>query len=110
MRPSVLYTHELEPITIIDIPEWAWPRLKRGETLRLTLPIKFSFHPVDDGAVSNTVDITGEMIRRNGVDAMMLFTRDEEGALALKASFLAGQQRELRERAARLAGSIRWME
>ena len=41
------------------------------------------------------VDIYAERLRRRDGETLMLFTNDEENALLLKSTFLAGQQSEI---------------
>lgn len=98
---AVLYTHALEPITVVDIPMWLWDRLWSGQTIRLAVPEapKFvhSYNPPIDYNI-RIVEIFGERIRRREHEALMLFTADEENALRLQADFLAGQRGEVQRR------------
>lgn len=103
---AVLYTHDLEPITVLDVPVWAWARLRKGEPIRFHViePVRFHLRnpqQVEDAVTRmplRTVEVTGEVLRRRGAETMMLFTRDEESALLLKADFLPGQRREQQTR------------
>jgi hypothetical protein len=98
---AVLYTHQLEPITVVDIPMWLWERLAQGQTIRLAVMESPSLVPTDsppDYRPLKMVEIFGERIRRRGHETLMLFTADEENAMLLKAEFLPGQRGELRDR------------
>ena len=99
----VLYADDMEPITVIDLPEMAEGYLNKRGMVRLAvmLPPTLSvlaaqYPPERDGM--KTVEIFAERIVRRGREHMMLFTRDEESALLLKCAFLPGQQAGLQER------------
>lgn len=110
MRPAVLYSDDLEPITIVDLPEWAWDRLSAGEYLVLPVPepSRFAVHQNTPPLLEHprVVQIYGEMFERRGVRSMMIFVNDEENALALRSSLLPGQRADAqrRERTAYFAG------
>jgi hypothetical protein len=94
----VLYTNDMEPITVIDLSETAARYLKLYNHVRLPVMERIPFTPFSGGDIPmsyKTVDIYAELLRRNGVETLMLFTNDEENALLLKSTFLAGQQREV---------------
>lgn len=98
---AVLYTHQLEPITVVDIPLWLWDRLARGEWVVLAVMERVRFGPnmVDvTTPAPRRVEIFGERLIRREHETLMLFTADEENALMLKAEFLPGQRGELRDR------------
>lgn len=96
---AVLYTQQLEPITVVDIPMWAWERLWKGDAIQLAAQVQYRPWQGDDvTAVLPVVAITGERIERNGHRALMLFTSDEQHALMLRADFLPGQRGELKNR------------
>jgi hypothetical protein len=107
---AVLYTHDMEPITVVDLQPWVWDRLKEGGHVNVYVKEPFRLWSKDDYAPQKprVVTITGELFRRRGVDAMMLFTHDEESALMLKASFLPGQRgtQQAREREAFANGFV----
>lgn len=113
---AVLYTHQLEPITVVDIPMWLWDRLGRGEVIRLAVQEPISFLPASTPppAESRTrvVSIFGEKFRRREHEALMLFTADEENALLLQAEFLPGQRGEVRnlERSAFAGGFLKALQ
>ena len=100
----VLYADDMEPITVIDLPEFAERYLAERGMVRLAvqMPMMLSFlmaqqaPGIEDGL--RTVTIFSERLMRHGREHMMLFTRDEESALLLKCAFLPGQQAGLQER------------
>ena len=102
---AVLYTHDLEPITVLQLQPWAVEYLQRHRSVRLAVTPPLPDFPVeplptDMTCVVRTVTITADWLFKDGHRTMMLFTRDEESALLLRAAFLPGQTRELREREA----------
>ena len=113
---AVLYTHQLEPITVIDIPMWLWDRLGRGEVIRLAVQEPISFLPASAPPPAEirtrVVSIFGEKFRRREHEALMLFTADEENALLLLAEFLPGQRGEVqnRERSAFAGGFLKALQ
>lgn len=98
---AVIYTHQLEPITVVDIPMWLWERLMRGDFVRLAVtemvPVA-SLHAPPSYEKTRVVEIFGDRLRRGKYESLMLFTSDEENALLLKADFLPGQRGELRSK------------
>lgn len=100
---AVLYTHDFEPITVIDLPMEYWNMLRRGHVIDLAVirPFRikdYKAEPETIYAPADTVRITSSFLVRDGVVTMMLFTEDEELALLLPPEFLPGQQRELKRR------------
>lgn len=104
MTTAVLYTTDLQPITVIDLKPWAWERLARGERINLVVIEKLTFHditapqPQQCSHTGRRVTIFGDRMRRGKHETLMLFTDDEESALLLQAEFLPGQRREAQER------------
>jgi hypothetical protein len=100
----VLYADDMEPITVIDLPEFAEGYITKHGMVRLAVQMP----PMLSALMANqapsftdglrTVTIFGERFIRHGREQMMLFTRDEESALLLKCAFLPGQQSELQQR------------
>ncbi len=99
----VLYADDMEPITVIDLPTMAERYLSERGMVRLAvrLPPMLSVLAAKQAPRFDdckTVTIFCERFIRNGHEHMMLFTRDEEGALLLKCAFLPGQQAGIQER------------
>lgn len=103
MIPAVLYTEAMEPITVVELPEAAYYYIERNGYVRI---------PVTEPLVSydpephiykplRCVEIWSERFIRKGHEHRFLFTRDDENALLLRAAFLPGQRRGMREREAR---------
>ena len=99
----VLYTEDFEPITVIDLPEFAAQYLEMYGRVSLSVPTKpmcipcySKIVPMEDVGIMR-VDITAEKIRFHNNEHLMLFTKSEEAALLLKSSFLPGQRSELQE-------------
>jgi hypothetical protein len=92
----------MEPITILELSSWAYDYLEKRGRVYLAVPPTIRFTPpteIDlEACRISQVCITAEILSRNGVRHMMLFTHDEEPALLLKAAFLPGQLGTLRER------------
>lgn len=109
---AVLYTYDLEPITVIELPISLWELLWLGRPIRLHVVEPVSFEKWQEGThfePLKIVEIFGEKIIRRGKQGLMLFADNEEWALRLKASFLPGQYFELqsRERGAYISGVLR---
>jgi len=109
MTAAVIYTRDLEPITIIEVPMWAWERFKRGEHVMFRVPEKLTLEHMrgmlaDLKMPRRIVAITAERLRVGNAESLMLFASDE--ALGLEATFLPGQRGEVqrRERRAYCAG------
>jgi len=99
---AVLYTHDLEPITVIDLWPEAWKRLARGGTWNIPvfMPLKcFSAMPSDPVRLDPIpiVTITAERIVKGEHETLLLFTHQEEAALMVKAAFLPGQSNSMRD-------------
>lgn len=99
----VLYTEDMEPITVIELTEMARQYLDKYGRVRLAvyLPPMLSYISIQQNPAYatniKTVDIYAEKLIRKGISSMMLFTGDEENALLLKSVFLPGQQSALNE-------------
>jgi hypothetical protein len=106
---AVIYTEDLLPITIIDLPPWAIEMLKAHQFIELPVLEKLSsiFHPDSEvkAVKIKRVLIRAERFRkpcnpyRPGEynEALMLFTKDEESAMKVRAAFLPGQEVFLRD-------------
>jgi len=103
----VLYTHDFEPITVIDLRPWAQEFLERERHVVLQvipkidpLPLLPYDAPIPDAkCVIHQVRLSAEWFTRHttGRRHMVVFTRDEVAAMRLKSAFLPGQRHELRE-------------
>lgn len=108
----VLYEDQtMEPITVIHLPSWMTQRLVSGQQLRIpmirTIGREDPFGPI--GPVPKTsVTIWFERFVRHGRSHWFAFTAEGEDALLCRATFLAGQTREVqaRERAAFMKGLL----
>jgi hypothetical protein len=99
---AVLYAHDMEPITVLELGGCKWEYLKEHGCLRLavfTTPATTTHdgRPLPSLSGCRSVLITAEWLNRRGHEIMMLFTCNEEDAMLLKAAFLPGQRSELRE-------------
>jgi hypothetical protein len=107
---AVLYTQDMQPITVIRLQPFLWDRLWRGEKVRMHVMPPMKMATVHDhlNIKLRTVTIYGEKLCRRQAETLMLFTDDETDALLLKADFLQGQRREQqhRERTAYANGII----
>jgi len=99
---SVLYTYDMEPITVIQLRPGTveflarhghvtlavHPQMSTSYLYNCSAPAELKFH---------RVTIAAEVLRLRDKKHLMLFTHDEESALLLKSAFLPGQQREVQE-------------
>ena len=103
---AVLYAHDMEPITVLQLSDAAHNHL--GSHGQVTIPVMgpVQLFRIDESpsAQFRTVRITAEVLRKGDKKHMMLFTHDEESALLLKSAFLPGQQRAVQDREARAFG------
>lgn len=95
MKRVVLYATDFEPITVINLQDWAWQYLYRygcvnlevfdepATSIRAEAPTNYQF---------SRVHIIAEKLVRGYQETLMLFTSDEVSALKLKAAFLPGQR------------------
>lgn len=97
MSRHVLYTRELEPITIIDLVGAMERILRERGRVTLHVPTMFVMEdmtaPISSGV--KLIDLHAELFRYGQVRTLMLFVDDEEAALLLPASFLAGQRKAI---------------
>lgn len=98
---SVIYSNDMEPITIIELPKGAEDFLKKHGSIRLAvqLPIVAEANqPEKIICIPNyIVNIQAYKFIRKTREGMLLFTDDEESALLLRCTFLPGQYSGLNE-------------
>jgi hypothetical protein len=93
----VLYTHDFEPITVIDLPMWLLEALERDGAIKVAVkrPITPDFvAKVAVGSVEGpeTVTIEAKRLRwHDGSIKPIYVTKDEVLALTLKPEWLPGQ-------------------
>jgi hypothetical protein len=93
----VLYTIDLEPITILDLPLWLLEQLEKQGAVRVAVVKPPGWinekTPVADMPNMDTVTIYCERLHwRDGNIKRILVTPDEELALTLKPEWLPGQR------------------
>lgn len=95
----VIYTNDMEPITVIELPSVARALLMSQGRVHLAVPVTPDSWESQNAAMLNYPQVTlyVESMFRHGKVHKMVFTHDEESALLLKAAFLPGQQGELGE-------------
>lgn len=92
----VLYTTDLEPITILELPLWLMEQLEKQGAVRIAVlkPPRLA----DDGEavtfdMPETVTVYCERLRwRDNTTKLILVTPDDELALTLKPEWLPGQR------------------
>lgn len=97
----VIYTDDFEPITVIDLSDTAMNYLDKYGRVSLPViePLQYTpFNSVEQLQTCRVAQISSERFLRNGVEALMLFTRDEESTMLLKSAFLPGQQKDIQIR------------
>jgi len=94
----VLYTTDMEPITILDLPVWLLERLEKEGAIKIAVlkPPEWtelnSQTPIDRIGGVDTVTVYCERLRwRDNSTKFILITPDEELALVLKPEWLPGQ-------------------
>lgn len=94
MKRVVLYATDFEPITVINLQDWAWQYLHRYGSVKVEVfdePVtSFRYEPPTNTV--SIVHIIAEKLVRGNQETLMLFTYDEVSALKLKAAFLPGQR------------------
>lgn len=93
----VLYTHDLEPITIFELSAQAIHYLRMNGAVTIPVCQPLPLEPEDWGSPGQTtkfhkVHIRMELLVWRRQEKPILVTHDEESALLLKAAFLPGQQ------------------
>jgi hypothetical protein len=107
---TVIYTNSLEPITVIDLPDYVFKYLEERGTVRIPVWEPPRYIPADltlNETVINyrQVTLTAHQVRgltfstgkNYFANHYILTTYDEESALLLKSTFLAGQTSALNE-------------
>lgn len=102
---EVLYTHDMEPITIIPIGPALDFHLRTHRSVYVPvipeIQAQWRGMPVGELAMKSgchKVHITCDWFQRNGVRHRFLFTHDETAALLLRPEFLPGQQKQVQRR------------
>ena len=100
----VIYTNDMEPITVVELSSAARELLLKRGRVRLAVNPPFSFDSFDYDSHKAPfdwrkyeVELFVETLLRHGKVHKMVFTHNEESALLLKATFLPGQYGELGE-------------
>ena len=93
----VLYTADLEPITILDLPLWLLEQLEKHGAIRIAVMKPPGFvneqTPVANTTNLDTVTVYCEKLRwRDNTIKHILVTPDEELALTLRPEWLPGQR------------------
>lgn len=96
MMRAVLYTDDMEPITVVSLPEYARDYLEECGIVNIPVCPPLTSYLEDIEAppkiTYNVVTIRAEIMVRNSRRHTLLFTNDDESALLLKSAFLPGQQ------------------
>jgi len=93
----VLYTHDFEPITVVDLPMWLLEALERDGAIKVAVkrPITPDFvAKVAVGSIEGPETVTIEAKRLRWPDGSIkpiYVTKDEVLALTLKPEWLPGQ-------------------
>lgn len=97
----VLYTMDMEPITIIDLPMWAIELGEKHGTVAVGVYLPFSATPMDnaDPITSSywVVYLKFHPMRFYEKKSWLITVDNEELALKLKPSWLPGQQKAIND-------------
>jgi len=98
----VIYTNDMEPITVVELTSAARELLMQQGRVRLAVMPPFPSFDYDPHEApfdwrKYEVELFVETLLRHGKVHKMVFTHNEESALLLKAAFLPGQYGELGE-------------
>lgn len=92
----VLYTHDFEPITVIDLPLWLLEQMEKVGSVRVAVlepPRVIKAQDAVSAYQPKIVTIYCEKLRwKDGTTKPILVTRDEELALMMRPEWLPGQQ------------------
>lgn len=101
MTACVLYSDsDFEPITVFDVPQWAWDMLIDGCVVRFApqIPVMaYAREPDPMNMVIPIVEVFAEPLWRKNIKTLMLFTRHDEWALRLRSTLLPGQRGDVRD-------------
>lgn len=95
----VLYTVDLEPITVLQLGKWAQERLWENSRLRLAVNDAPRVHysvELPTSAACRVIELRREKLRWGERTYLMLVTDNERDALDLQAAFLPGQREAVR--------------
>lgn len=107
----VLYTHDFEPITVINLPMWLLETLEREGAVKVAVkrPLTHDFiEQVAVGSVEGPETVTIEAKRLRWVDGCVkpiYVTKDEVLALTLRPEWLPGQVLQVQN----MQGAIGWL-
>lgn len=107
----VIYTLDLEPITVVDLPMWMLDHIERNGAVKVAVkrPITADFvERVAVGTVEGPECVTIQQARLRWPDGSIksiLVTKDEELALTLKPEWLPGQRLQVQN----LEAAIGWL-
>jgi hypothetical protein len=96
----VIYAYDWEPITVVELSEFAADEL--AQRCRVVLPVptalpEYFLETAPLYSFGRAVRLEATMFMADGRPQMVLRTEDEESALLLKAAFLPGQRAALKE-------------
>lgn len=103
MRVVLYSSHDMEPITIIDLPIDIYKLLQTRGRAKIAVMETFAVF-MNQGPEETVhryqpkiVDIYAELIVMRGETHLLLLTPSEEAALMLRSSFLPGQLKDVNE-------------
>jgi hypothetical protein len=95
----VLYTTDLEPITILELPLWLMEQLEKQGAIRIAVlkpPRLVHSGEAITFDMPETVTVYAERLRwKDNTTKLILVTPDEELALSLKPDWLPGQRAQV---------------
>ena len=98
----VIYTRDMEPITIVDLPLYCLEFGERLGVVRVAIEDEVPLIPPHAGAVPKvpdlrTVSLMFTQVQMPGKRAWIIQALDDELALLLRPSWLPGQRRKINE-------------
>lgn len=114
----VLYSaHDLEAITVIDVPLWAIQKLKAKDDSVVRFPVQEKVQAAPHSGLppmihARSVEIFAQTLHWGHRETLMLLTYQDVTALELRSSLLPGQRKDdtERQRLAFISGFIRALE